>query len=721
MTNLLIFFDNQTFKLNNIIINYIKRWIVYKILNDYTKYDNIYIYKTYPNFVEFKVNTNNLEEDINNILNFINNIIYKKYDEYMNIHLKMIFDKLNEQITNNIDEILIISSLKYNIDIFSEYNIKYINDIIESKNLNINFINISNFEIINNMFPKLNEQLINIYSLKTENIYINEIINLDINLNISEMINININKVELTKEINIIEYLKLFSFIESIILYNTKNNFKNKDLYQKIKLFLNIEINVINENNIIIKNIIKSYKNSISNLINRFCDFPIKLPINKLIDELSDTYIKYILEFYEIIYPKIYNLNNQTISKIYKKKLNNIHYETSEIKIKNIKNIKNIKIDDISLEYLQSSLTMTNWKEEFDNLNPFGFLIKYIPNKFSYSGILDFNSSILKTYPNMIINNITTNLVSLYDYYQIILFDYENTENTENNEIKEIFNIKDFNIIDNINGDGNILLPLYINKDHWDLTKNLWSYHISFINNCFEFEYNKKMDNIYFLSIFKLLNNLKNLNQNNNIKSIIRLFGYILRTCIQILIDNKFLHSIKNDYIKYLDLVLNLNIFDKNSIFYDYIIRTIQLIISNGISDLELQTDLNKITIHLFKNMIIQKYKIDFWEMINDSNTTEEKRKLELDLLKNDILQENLCWIHLDYDLKIFNKIIRAIYTLNGFNQFIKQIDKTNGCLEDVNNNEFLNINIIKNIIIDKCSEQLNLDNYNVDISKYLI
>lgn len=54
MKKLLIFFDNLTFKLNSLVINYIKRWIVYKIINSYSEYDDVCVYKTYPDFVEKK-------------------------------------------------------------------------------------------------------------------------------------------------------------------------------------------------------------------------------------------------------------------------------------------------------------------------------------------------------------------------------------------------------------------------------------------------------------------------------------------------------------------------------------------------------------------------------------------------------------------------------------------------------------------------------------------
>jgi hypothetical protein len=342
-------------------------------------------------------------------------------------------------------------------------------------------------------------------------------------------------------------------------------------------------------------------------------------------------------------------------------------------------------------------------------------------------------SSILKTYPNMVVNNITTNFVPLYDYYQIVLFDYENNkkgENGDNNEEenedvndlsnkKNFFNIINFNIPDNINGDGNVMLPLYINKQHWELTKSLWSYHLTFVNNCFEQEYDKKMDNIYFLSILKLFGDLKNLNANSNSKSITRLFGYMLRTCIQILIDNKFLHSIKGVYSKYLDSVMEAETLDKNSIFADWVIRVIQLIISNAITDEELKVDLDKITNLIFKKYIITNYIMDFWDKINNPKITDTEKKNELSILKNDVLQGNMCWLFLNFDLRVFNKIIKSIYAVNGFNQFIKQIDKTNGCLRDTNEINVLSIKALENIFETHCGTQFNIDDYSVDISSY--
>lgn len=728
MDNFLIFFDNHTFKLNNVIYNYIKRFVLYEII--YKKYiQNIYndiiLIKTNPQLIETKLNKTNTFEDITDILININNIIYKQYGSYGTILFKNIFDKIKEFETNISEKntILIITSIndEYN---FTENCIKYLNDIICSLKSNIKIINISNYAFIKKVFPGLNEYFIDVKNFKIENIFLKEIFSLDILPYQIEIFNkyINILQINNLEDINnlndikdsgkIIEYISLLSLIEKTILNNLEQNLNNTNemiiAYNKI---LNLQI--ITNNNLVL-NLLKCFQNSILNIILRNNDLSFNIPIDKLSDELSNSYIKYILEFYQIIYPKIYKYNNSLLTSNFNKK-----NKSTDTNLPIYKNFTKLEYDDISTQFLNSTLSLTNWIEEYNNLNPFGFLIEYHPNKFSYKGILDLNSSIFKTYPNMIVSNVSINLVSVYDYYQIILSEFESNPNDFVNTNKEIFNISNFNITDNVSGNGNVLLPLYINKKHWELTKSIWSYHMSFINNCFEFEYNKKMDNLYLYTLLKIFNDLKNINQNQNIKSIIRLFGYLLRTCLQILIDNNFLHSVKNDYQKFFNILLNTESFDKNSNFSDWLIRLIQMIVSNQYESDKLEKDLALVTSNIFNKHIILNYKIDFWERINGDQIDNLKRQEELQILKTDTIQENICWLYLEHDLKILNKIIRSIYSIKGFNQFIKTIDLTNGCLEDTFIPNTINLHTIKNIIIDKCTEQLDLTKYQVDISKY--
>jgi hypothetical protein len=111
---------------------------------------------------------------------------------------------------------------------------------------------------------------------------------------------------------------------------------------------------------------------------------------------------------------------------------------------------------------------------------------------------------------------------------------------------------------------------------------------------------------------------------------------------------------------------------------------------------------------------------MDFWEMINDPITLKEKKNDELTILKNHVLQDNICWLYLKHDLELFNNIIKSIYSIKGFNQFIKTIDQLNGCIGINETNSPININLIYQIITNNFSKQFNITKFNVDISKFI-
>ena len=725
MDNLLVFFDNTTFKINNIILNYLKRLIIYEIIykNIYKgEIGDVYIFKTNPSLIEIKLNEQNNKINIVTLLNTINNVIYKEYNSYDSLCFKKILDRITDFEKNTINnKIIIICSIDSE-NYFPELNVKYMDELFSTFKSEIKLINISKYSFINKLCPKINETFIDIKEFKIENLNIQQLFNSNSDFDYITYGNSIIDdkdkilKFDINMGDNLLNYLLFIDCVEKSILSNVKNKLNQDNNIELIKKILSI--NFLSDNTILL-NILKSFQKSINNIIYRITDSFYKLPISKLDDYLSQTYIKYILEFYEIIYPKIYKNNISNLSLINNKNL--IKKNNSETSKISLKLLPNLNINDKSIEYLRSTLSLTNWNEEYNNFNPFGFLIKYNPCKFSYKGILDINSSIIKSYPNMIINSVTTNWIGLYDYYQLILSDYEENPNDFSNINKEIFNISNFNIIDNIQGDGNVLLPIYINQYHWELTKSIWSYHISFINNCFEPEYNKKMDNIYFLTFLKIFNNLKQIDSNTNVKSIIRLFCYLLRTCLQILIDNKFLHSIKKDYPKYLELVLNTDQLDKNNNLSDWIVRLLQLIISNECGIEQLEKDLDQINRHIFNKFIISNYKMDFWEMINDPNTIPEKINQELDILKNHVLQDNISWLFFNHDIRIINKIVKQIYSIKGFNQFIKILDLSNGFIEDDNQNYPINMLTLSKIIKDQFAEQFDITKFDIDISKFYI
>ncbi|MFN9939938.1 MAG: hypothetical protein ACK56I_10745, partial [bacterium] len=102
-----------------------------------------------------------------------------------------------------------------------------------------------------------------------------------------------------------------------------------------------------------------------------------------------------------------------------------------------------------------------------------------------------------------------------------------------------------------------------------------------------------------------------------------------------------------------------------NKIYNDYLVRFIQLIITSKVNVLQICNDLENIKEHYIS--------------INKEYDNCNYLALHNDLLKLTLFMDNL--------LKIY-----------GFNQLIKNIDDSNGMLNNQNSN--LNLIIVKNIII---------------------
>jgi len=702
-----IFIDNITFHDNNIIYKFLKRWIIYKIIEKINNNHEIIIGKTLPQIIVNKFNNSNLN-NVNNIISIIENIIFKKYDDiYPTIHFKNIIDYFNELNDDNINEIFIITSINKD-GHFSEDNINSINNFLKNEYISskINLINISKNKLEENGNFK------NIYNIdfketKITKIILNKIFKVTINLNfykktfIEKNINLDNNQ-ELLYLIN--ELYKIEKYIYNLILNDSYNDIELDYIEE------NLKINLISTN-IKIKNILKNYLKSINDSLNLLRNINFKNIYGNINHKLNDTYIKYIIEFYELIYPKLNN-NNYIKNKI----------NLSLINVLENRVIENDNLINKSLDFTNSNLTMTNWLDEYNNYNPFGILIKYKIDKFSHKGIIHGNYNLLYSYPNIIINSVNNNWCSIYDYYQLIQLDLDNRDEYDDyfEDHNNNFNINNFNITDNLLGDSNVLIPIYINKDHWKLLKPLWKYHMSFIHNCYENEYNKKMDNIYFLILLKKLNSIidkynssKNINNNDII-----LFNYILRTCIQIMIDNKYLNSIKNEHDKYFKILMNDKKSNVNNVF-NYIIRLIQLIISNNSINLDLKYYFNKIEKLYFKFFIEYNYKIDFWETYKQSND-ENFKKEKLDEINENYINENICWFNLKNDLTILNQFIIEIYNKSGFNQYIKINESNYGFLDNDNqklSQKHLNDSLIN--IIDK--NQIDISNIKVNIDEFLI
>lgn len=672
--HLLIIIDNisQNYRWYNT-FNTIKKWLIYwfndMLLNN--KLTSLSIGKTYPEPVLIKLYNDGLT--IQNIINTFESIIIKKSETYNCINIKHICDFINNKTkpTNKTDDIIkynniiIKNTIVYN-DIWvfcsiidaslNDTNVKYINESFINSPI-VNIINISNKFIFKN-FKKIKENILK----HSDNIQLYQQLNTVISFNIPTN---NFNE----KDLSINNILNKLYEIEFTVY--KKAHWSEQPITDELSnIYFNYVDNISKNNQVIFQDLNEKCNNFIKSCINwtkmsiieKLNNINFNIPNPKINNDLIMDYVFEIIKFYNTIYPKMLNHHISKSNNKYSfdfKKINQLDFTNFAVKT---------FINDDSTYYLYSNTTLTNWKQEYENLNPFGLFINYTTANIAYKGI--YNNSIFSNYPNTAITSVSNNWISLFDYYQLVSADIDIN-------IKTSFNINEYEFIDNLHGNSNIMLPIFINKEHWKLVKKYWSYHQSFINQGFEFDYNKKMDNVYFLVLLKNINNIVNFNNNQNT---IRLFFYILRTCIQICIDNKYSYNNKVDYNKYFTILIetkNYHSFHKN--FMDYLFRLIQVIITGNISETELNNDMTM----TFNTFLIHLIKCDY-----TSEQINEIKNMDLDA-KNKEFQEiitkynliMLCYSELLKDLTFFNNFIKYIYSIKKFNQLIKYLDSLNGCL----------------------------------------
>ena len=645
---LLLLVDNISYnkKWGNI-LNFVKKWFIYYLNNEiiFNNLSQLKIIKLFPK-TELILDSKNENMNIENIIKFFSGIIFKNilsntdllslidtnndYDniiifslrkviyceniyEYIELkHIKniLVFNFDNAKQTQNSSlgskELIIKKALKNVYEVFLHNNINSFDKMLEIINNRINIINnkldlLKNYDNLNN----LQKLLINMYKLESTVF----------------------NNISINQPINTEQLLDGFNTFDI-------SGFVNKDYYMFLKYCFNF---------IRIK-LTSSYNNKI--ISTSFND--------------SDKIFKHIFDFYQIVYPKIHNVLKE----------DNLLFDFKFFDSVNINDIKEKDYDkllkeknDTSEVYLNSIISMSNWKDEIVDLNCFGLLLKYNIRK----GIKNKNNknnknpnlikyySIINEYPNIFVSNISNNFISVNDYYQLIL-----------NHLIEVpeftFDLNNFEIIDSYHGNTNIMLPLFINKDHWHIFNKIKRYHLSLINNYLEPYYNSKMDNIYFFILLKSFNTMLLKNSND----LIQLTIYILRTAMQICIDNKYCFNVKHEYDNYFkNLLLSPTTYNFNQTYNEFIIRFIQLIISSKVDVLKIYNDLDKIK--------------EYYISINKEHDNCNYLTLHNDLLKLTLFMDEL-------------------FKICGFNQLMKIIESTNGMLS--NKDSPLNFTVVKNIIL---------------------
>jgi len=314
-----------------------------------------------------------------------------------------------------------------------------------------------------------------------------------------------------------------------------------------------------------------------------------------------------------------------------------------------------------------SMISMTNWVEEVEYNNCLGIILDIQTSSLGKIGI-DYNVST---------RNITNAMIPIDDYLNAIMAYFQN--NNKNMQLSH--NIIGGNGI----GTGNTMLPLYINKHHWNNAKNYLPYILGLALSHNPLAFTKNHINLYFnvLNDFTRCIVFDKLYQNDQT---IRLYISFLRTCHQICVDNgfdkgfnKFIKNILDKpenrvmyqydtYKKYIGQLLAINYKNKNNtnLLLEYINEEI---IRKNLNKNELISRINNIKIVDSNSNELDEY--DYLEKFNNMANGSN------DIVNNYVFDNILAYLNI-------SKILDELYTKYGsFAKFVDTIDTQYGYLMD--------------------------------------
>ena len=594
---------------------------------------------------------NKENDDINNNLN----LNKKKFCEFYEIFILILFDKYKNKISGIILENLIKMNIKY---------ITYLNN-----NKYINYIGVQFFEnifyLINNqIFEELHNNIINNNSIydKLENynsydeIYITYIkcslFNIENkNKKLNELMNI-IENAFIKKEFikfnkNLIEFLGIFKLILYYNKINNINNNNNTELFNNIFSFFG-KILKINKNKIIFE-VINSYEFIFLNINNTICKTNI---ISEFFKSVLNTYNnEYKLHLLFIYLSSIYQIFPEFYSFLFNISLNHVIETTKKFNNKLIK---------------KKFTTYTQLNESFNE----------VLNSFI---IFEFLIIFQKKRKNLEKND-TKKIISLINFFYDLFIDTDNEENFNKAKITEI---------------KLSLINLFI--------MNL-SIFIIEINN--EYMIDQK-NRLILLSMFNYSNNAKiikysssllilNINKDKDLKNFIKnnytfLINSILNKIIYFNIDNNFSEkkiSIISQQKK------NNNYFHLRNIILNVFSSLIELI-----NNFYFDEEINKIFVLEFYNYI-QKLFPYFDNNIKDKNANVIDIMLEI-FIKISFFQKNVLYNECKKNNIDIKKLNIDIIRMTSEEFFDEKIDKE----YNIKNELIIKIKKLKeNLKLQKCN-----------------
>jgi len=701
------------------------------ILNysDHVNIASTWLITTYPNYEYCKYDITNIYHDFSKIIkNYYTGVVTAEHYQTIKEKLQIIIDIIISRNNNPIIEIVIITN-KYNR--YVNYNIldemqsdviklkyidvalmtnkinisKYLKDnflekIGQPKRLSINLINSTHNLIdaiqlyqINNAIIEGNTRafLLNKQSYDDSQCTINymdilynsqivtnynnlEIVqyieNLIETINIDYLLNLKDAWILLEKDSFINEMIGLDKFNKNVqfmkrFIRQLYKNIKNNNLLRNLN-WINADIKILDD---IVKELLKvryrytissdshsnvsqifNYYSTISNII-----IPNKKHKNIMDDRIAQN--EHILKFDDDIDKYLHSDNIKKFIETYDI-VENDSYE-------NIIDNKNESFMR-SCEFFTSVVTLSNWYEEFKNKNSLGLLISVNTNdlcKLGISGI------------NITITNITTSFIPIREYLEIM------SNYFKNNEHIKFGNLNNCEIITgSAIGSGNVVIPLYINKYHWEISKkhSLPMLGMAIAHNPLGFTSGHL--NFMFTLLIEMTYRTFKLDEKCFSEKWIHCYLALYRTCTETCIDKGFMRGISTLINNY----LNSDIVRSATRPFENIVIMGQLMCTGCNID---NISLNKLIEYIYEETICISVEKEYGNDLFDFIFHEDNK----DILQSEI-EQMITYVHsnilvsIQTIISIYKMIgvLRNIYKeIGSFNQMLKTMDKNYGCLPD--------------------------------------
>ncbi|AYV75991.1 MAG: hypothetical protein Terrestrivirus4_39 [Terrestrivirus sp.] len=322
---------------------------------------------------------------------------------------------------------------------------------------------------------------------------------------------------------------KKYNIDVNTLLNHIKKFNTTRNITDKIRIIQN------NVTNSMIKN--KNFytcddRSGFSEILNKFAEMSQLHIVNKdVMDKVNETIVTNITLFKNVVDTKLNKIYDEVLKSI--SEINNDNNDNNDNHDNNDNNDQNTDSNtDSSIDdFFASPLTLTNWKEELSNGGSMGLMIRTKSNDLSKIGANGIKPTI---------ESFTTTFIPTKDFIECILINFEK------NLIDNVDNVVD--VIGGGNnvgiGDGNTVIPLYINKNHWKLARIHLEYvlGIVLVNN--PFGYIDSHLNFMFYMLAEMTRHIFMPDEVLNLK-MIKTYLSVFRTCCEIAQEKKYHKGIK--------------------------------------------------------------------------------------------------------------------------------------------------------------------------------